>query len=61
MHLAESFGYYSVKTVLATFTRVSEKRVAFGDENLGFFFLFFFLQLFYKYLAAEFFTGINSK
>ena len=37
---------------------MSDNRVAFGDENRIF---SYFLLLFYKYLASEFFSGINSK
>ena len=44
---------------MATFIRTSENKVAFGDENFTFF--IFFFQLFYTYLAAEFFSGIKSQ
>ena len=43
---------------MAIFFNVSENRVAFGNENLN---SFYFLQLFYTYLAAEFFSGIKSQ
>ena len=51
----------SKKVTFSTFITVSENSVPFGDENLIYFTLFYFLQLFYQYLAVEFFTDINSK
>ena len=48
----------------ASFIRVSENKIVFGYENFIYFYLFiylFILQLFYKYLAAEFFIVINSE
>ena len=48
----------SKQATFATFITVSKNRVAFSDENLT---NFYFLQLFYRFLAAGFFTGTNSK